>query len=855
MLLAALFVLAGCIALTLAPAVRIHASGVALRWQQWIGFAVWMAGFGTVYRLADKWIADRDPYILPIISLMTGWGLLTLFRLDPAYGFRQTLWLAVCFIGLLVGLRMHSLLPLLRRYKYIWLTLALILALLTFFFGTSPSGLGPALWLKLGGIYLQPSEILKIVLIIYLAAYLADSVPAKFKLMQLLTPTLLVAGAALMILVVQRDLGTASLFIALYTVIIFLASGKRRFLLFSFLVILAALIAGYYVFDVIQVRVEGWLNPWLDPNGRSYQIVQSIIAMANGGVFGRGIGLGSPGVVPVAQSDFIFPSIIEETGLLGAVGVVVLYAVLTLRGFLVSLKASNQFQRYLAAGITTYLISQALLIMGGTTRLLPLTGVTLPFFSYGGSSLVTAFFASLLLLIISHNTTEETSQIVHSKAYFLAGTVFISALMAVGLVCAWWGFIRADSLLARNDNPRRFISDQYVIRGKILDRNNTVIAETIGESGSLQRVLHFPTLSSVVGYSNSNYGQGGLEASLDSFLRGVEGNDPTKVLLSRLLTAQYPVGADIRLSLDVNLQLIADDLLKGQTGSVVMLNAESGEVMVMATSPTFDANTLEDNWENWKTDPSSPLLNRSTQGQYPAGTATGGLLLSGLLASKNLPAISPEQEWSTDSQNILYCTQNPGLDPSWERLIISGCNRSFNMLKYYLGSNTLTNIYQNFGLYTQPELTITETTPTVDDSIDKSKADDANDLLDSPLQLAAAYAALSNGGHSVAPILATAFTYGDDHWNLFPSDSAPAALPGLDTAQSASLLASSTLPGWSLASTGLTESGKVNWFIAGTPAEWKGTPVVMVVALEDATSNLAVIIGTELFNAAVNAIE
>ena len=853
MLLAAMFLLAASCALTLAPAVRIHTSGVALRWQHWIGFAVWLVGFAAVYRQADKWIPERDPYLLPIISLMTGWGLLTLFRLDPAYGFRQTIWLAICFIGLLVGLRMHSLLPVLRRYKYIWLTLSLALALLTFFLGTSPSGSGPALWLRLGVVYLQPSEILKIVLIIYLAAYLADSVPARFKLIQLLTPTLLVAGAALMILVVQRDLGTASLFIALYTVIIYLASGKRRFLLISFLVIVAALIAGYFLFDVIQVRVEGWLNPWLDPNGRSYQIVQSIIAIANGGLFGRGIGLGSPGVVPVAQSDFIFPSIIEETGLLGAIGVVLLFAVLTLRGFMISLRASNQFQRYLAAGITTYLISQALLIMGGTTRLLPLTGVTLPFFSYGGSSLVTAFFAALLLLIISHNTTDETSQIVQSKAYFLAGTVFLSALLAVGLVCAWWGFIHADSLLARNDNPRRFISDQYVQRGKILDRNNTVIAETVGVSGSLQRVLHYPTLSSVVGYSNSSYGQGGLEASLDPILRGVEGNDPATVLSSRLLSAQYPAGADIRLSLDINLQLIADELLKGQTGALVMLNAESGEVMVMSTSPTFDANTLEKNWEAWKVDPTSPLLNRTTQGLYPAGNATGGLLLSGLLASQTLPTIQPDLEWSTDPHSLLYCAQNPGSDPTWGNLIASGCNRSFTMLNYYLSSKKVTALYQGTGFYSQPELSTAESTAEPVESAGGSSSAGADVLQVSPLQMAAAYAALSNGGHSVSPILATAFSYGDDRWNLFPSDTAPAALTGMNTALSAATLANPSIPGWSLVSTGLTKTGSVNWFIAGTPTEWKGTPVVVVVALEDATSNMATKIGTEMFKAAVNA--
>ncbi|MBA4385775.1 MAG: hypothetical protein C0410_13645, partial [Anaerolinea sp.] len=391
--------------------------------------------------------------------------------------------------------------------------------------------------------------------------------------------------------------------------------------------------------------------------------------------------------------------------------------------------------------------------------------------------------------------------------------------------------------------------------GKILDRNNAIIAETVGDSGSLKRVLHFPTLSSVVGYTNSNYGQAGLEASMDSILRGVEGNNPTNVLVNRLLTAQYPVGADIRLSLDINLQLVADDLLKGQTGALVMLNAESGEVMVISTSPTFDANTLEENWESWKSDPSSPLLNRATQGQYPSGNATGGLLLSKLLALQTLPALQPVLEWSTNPQNLLYCAQTPGSDPTWGELIASGCNRSFNMLTYYLGENTVTDLYQESGLYSQPELSIAEPTAVATEIDASSSTDGSNDLLVSPLQMAAAYAALSNGGHSVSPILATAFTYGDDQWNLFQTEKAPAALTAMDTAQSASTLADASLPGWSLVSTGLTASGKVNWFIAGTPTEWKGTPVVLVVALEDASTNMTVKIGTEMFTAAVNAIK
>ena len=352
---------------------------------------------------------------------------------------------------------------------------------------------------------------MKILLIIYLSAYLADSLPAKFKLMQLLIPTLIIAGAALLILIAQRDLGTASLFIVLYTIIVYLASGKRRILFFSFIIIIAGLIAGYLVFDVINLRIEAWVNPWLDPRGRSYQIIQSIIAVANGGLFGRGIGLGSPGVVPVSHSDFIFPAIVEEFGIAGGIALVCLLAFFCIRGISISLHAPNQFQRFLAAGLTAYLSTQAILIMGGTIRLLPLTGVTLPFISYGGTSLVTSFFSGLLLLIISNQAEDNPAAITRSKPYLLVGSIFLTGFTAIALLITWWGFIKSDTLLERLDNPRRAISDRYVYRGTIFDRNNVALAEISGKVGAYTRILNYSPLSSVIGYSNANYGQTGIE--------------------------------------------------------------------------------------------------------------------------------------------------------------------------------------------------------------------------------------------------------------------------------------------------------------------------------------------------------
>ena len=852
-LLAIAFVFLACAALTFAPAVRMHSFDVELRWQQWIGFAVWLIGFWIIFRQVQRLLPDRDPYLLPIIALISGWGLITLYRLDPSYGFKQTAWLAICLFGFIIGLRFTNLLNLLRRYKYIWLTLTLVLTVLTFFFGTYPAGSGPNLWLGISGIYLQPSEILKVILVVYLAAYLADNRAAGFRLLQLITPTLLVAGAALVILVVQRDLGTASLFIALYTVVIYLASGKRRFLLISFLVIIGALIGGYYIFSVIQLRVEAWLNPWADANGRSYQIVQSIIAVANGGVFGRGIGLGSPGVVPVSQSDFIYPSIVEESGLLGAFTIVVLYAVIALRGFSISLRASNHFQRYLAAGITTYLISQALLIMGGTIRLLPLTGVTLPFFSYGGSSLVTSFFALLLLLLISNHTTEQPTLPMNSTAYFLTGSVFLFALLAVGLVTSWWSVFRAEDLLSRNDNPRRFISDLYVQRGQILDRNNTVLAETVGQPGDLNRVLNYPSLSAVVGYSNMNYGQGGLEASLDGYLRGQDGNSYANVLSSRILNSQYPIGANVRLSLDITLQQKADDLLHNKVGSLVLMNAQTGEVLAMSTTPTFDANTLEENWQSWKTDPNSPLLNRVTQGRYPVGNAAGGLLLAKLLYDRALPPVLVTQ-WSEDPANNNFCAVNPGVDPDWGTLISSGCNSASKMLEFYLGMEEINALYHQIGFYdvAEGELADSIQATVIVGQSDEILPQTADALFISPLQMATAYAALVNNGESVDPQLTTSYQYPGSDWALFPIEDQVNQTLNLNTKNASTALDSSSLPGWQVSSTVETQTGSLDWFIAGTKTDWKGTPLVLVVALENSSALVAKNVGVEMFNHTIN---
>ena len=534
--------------LTISPAVRERTWDVDYRFSHWIGFLIWIGLIIFAHYATVKYLPERDPYLLPAASLLSGWGMLTIWRLDEMFGLRQALWLSISILIFVLALSAHkNIFAFLRRYKYVLLSGGLLITALTLLLGTNPLGIGPRLWLGCCGVYFQPSEPLKLLLVIYLSAYLADRINIRLSSLPLLIPTLVVTGLALLLLLVQRDLGTASIFVCIFTLAIFLSTGKRRVLLSAILFLTIALVIGYFFIDVIHIRMEGWLNPWADPSGQSYQIVQSLLAVANGGIIGRGIGIGSPLLVPVSISDFIFAAIAEETGLVGTIGLLTLIWLILARGMIASLHATDRFRRYLAAGIVIYFGVQSLLIMSGNLRLLPLTGVTLPFVSYGGSSLLISFIALFLLLTISNVEDEEPATLQDPKPYtFLAGILALG-FAAIALTSAWWTIVRAPDLLNRTDNARRSIADRYVPRGKLLDRNNQRINITEGESGTYQRSYLYPDLGPVTGYTHPVYGQAGLEATLDNYLRGLQGNPSSLIWWDHLLYGTPPPGLDVRL--------------------------------------------------------------------------------------------------------------------------------------------------------------------------------------------------------------------------------------------------------------------------------------------------------------------
>ena len=821
--------------------------------------------FFLIHHQTSRYLKNRDPFLVPIAALLSGWGLLSIWRLFPTFGLRQTAWLLIASFVLLLGVRLISDISFLRRYKYIWLTAGLFLTALTLLLGTNPTGYGPRLWLGCCGVYFQPSEPLKLLLIIYLSAYFAEyhhilvfSKPGISRsispsLLALLAPTMVMTGLVLLLLLVQRDLGTASIFLLIYATIVYIATKRSSILFVSLITLTLAGITGYLLFDVVRLRVDAWLNPWLDPSGRSYQIVQSLIAVANGGLLGRGPGQGNPALVPIPHSDFIFTAIVEETGLVGAIALVILLAFFAVRGLITAFYAPDRFRRYLAAGITIYLVAQSVLIIGGNLRLFPLTGVTLPFISYGGSSLVTTFIALLILLHISNSAEPHPIKVPDIRPYRFLGGLLFCGLAAIALVTGWWTYYRGPALLERTDNARRAIADRYVQRGAILDRYNNPLAASTGVPGTFIRKSLYPASGSIIGYTHPVYGQSGLEASLDPYLRGLRGNPGLTIWWNHILYGQPPPGLDVRLSLDQELQAAADLLLAQQNGAIVLLNAQNGEILAISSSPTFDPNLLDETWSELIKDPETPLFNRATLGRYPAGTALGPFIMAAAIEEGDLPNAPSVYPYSFDNLS-LDCASEP-TNSSWDALISKGCPQSQVTLGQFLGPQRILDLYKELGFYSPPSLrlpTDSTSTPIEFNNLELTYLG-VDEIEVNPLQLALAAAILSNNGVRPALRLAIAVNSPVAGWITLPTLSEPVRVFSSEPADAAALgLKATNLPIWN--TTAVVPNGPDNyitWYIAGTLPGWGGTPLALVVLLESDDPTAAESMGQDMLQTAI----
>ena len=375
-----------------------------------------------------------DQLLVPAVGALGGIGLVMLNRLPQslagtsAFGLElgmagtQLLWFGAGIVAMLVvaiGLRDDGIL---RHYKYTWAAIGIGLLVATMVLGYEVNG--ARLWIDLGPVSVQPGEIIKIVLVVFIAGYLAETrtllTSARVRIGFLSIPPLpyflpMLGLLAIVMLIVVRlnDLGTALLFFGTFLTMLFVATGRRSYVLIGLLLFAGASYVAYSLFGHVQARFDIWLDPFADPLGAGFQPVRALYAFGRGGIFGEGLGqglvtLGGNLTIPFVHTDFIFTAIAEELGLLGAFAVLAVVAVLVFRGLRIAALARDDFGGLLAVGLTTSLGIQALIIIAGNTKLIPLTGITLPFVSYGGSSIMASFVMIGLLLAISHRSRVGT---------------------------------------------------------------------------------------------------------------------------------------------------------------------------------------------------------------------------------------------------------------------------------------------------------------------------------------------------------------------------------------------------------------------------------------------------------------
>lgn len=392
-----------------------------------------LSGLALAMHVALRIVAtDADPFILPIATVLNGLGIAMIYRLDLAEGHegwdmasvRQIAWTAIALtlaILVIVLLRNHRLM---YRFRLTFALIGIVLLVLPVFF--RPVN-GANIWVQLGPFSFQPGELAKIALAIFFAGYLVtarDSLSMIGRKVLGLTfprgrdlgPILVVFGASMAVLVFQKDLGTALLYFGLFLVMLYVATGRASWVVLG----LGLFLGGAFVASRLLTYVGGRVNAWLDAfnpknyeaAGGSYQVVQGIFGLSSGGLIGKGLGQGRPDITPLAESDYIIASLGEELGLVGVFAVLVLYLLLVSRGFRIGFAGQDDFGRLLAVGLSFVVGLQVFIVIGGVTRVIPLTGLTTPFLAAGGSSLVANWIIVALLLRLSDNVRNHPRTVI-----------------------------------------------------------------------------------------------------------------------------------------------------------------------------------------------------------------------------------------------------------------------------------------------------------------------------------------------------------------------------------------------------------------------------------------------------------
>ncbi|MDO4502247.1 MAG: FtsW/RodA/SpoVE family cell cycle protein [Coriobacteriia bacterium] len=619
------------------------------------------AAFVVAHLATRKLAPNADPALLPLAFALSGTGMCFVTRLAaPEDAVRQVMWLFLgiaCMILVMVFMRK---LDKLGSYKYTLMLLGVVLLLSPLLPGIGHEEYGSRIWLKIGPMSMQPGEFAKICIVIFLSGYLASNRellsvftwqvgPLRLPDIRVLVPLLLMWGLAMIVVILEKDLGSALVFFFVFIFMLYVASGRKAYLAVSLGMAGVAAIVLHTFFGHVQVRVSTWLDPFADAAGTGYQLVQAIFSMADGDLFGVGIGNGLCEQIPVVSSDFIFAAVAEEIGLLGAAGVLLLYLCFAIRGFLTAARAKSDISSLMATGLTTIVVLQAFIIVGGVTRLIPLTGLTLPFMSQGGSSLLASFMIVGFLLRCGDESAEKPKPAQSTTGFLSSNSVLGRVSLGKRLTNTCIAFAILFALLVANltmimvvnareyqnmpNNNHTIAHQQNSQRGSISTFDGVTLAQSVKQDdGTYKRVYPSGNLAShVVGYASTRYGTSGIEATSNDVLEGSQSFATWSDVIDSL-TGKGTTGNNVTLTLNSKAQKAAQAALKGETGACVVVDPTTGAVLAMASSPTYDAADYEKLLDAAaKGSNDSSLYNRATQALYAPGSTFKMLTLAAAL--------------------------------------------------------------------------------------------------------------------------------------------------------------------------------------------------------------------------------
>ncbi len=614
-------------------ALYVSGTGAALSFQT-LAVPIGLFAAFTAAHIATRIFAPgADPAILPIVFLLSGIGITFVTRLAPSLAMNQLIILFIAIALMVVTLALVRNLDIVKRYKYTFGAIGIFLLILPMFIGTEIYG--SKLWIRIGTFTIQPGEFAKVFIVLFLAGYLSENrellsisnhkvLGLKIPRVRLLVPLFVVWGICLMVVAFERDLGSAVLFYTIFLMMLYTATGRVAYVIIGLLLLCVGGFGAYKAFSHVQVRFQIWLDPFADAQNTGYQIVQSLYSLADGGLVGVGVGKGLAKLIPIVESDFIFSAIGEEMGLLGGAAVLFGFMLFAVRGLTTAARAKSDLAAFTATGLTAAISFQAFLIVGGVTKLVPLTGVTLPFMSQGGSSLLASFVIVALLMRAGDEATGRNVELdgtgialasdlqqaggspaltkngtrifagashaapaSHARpgsrirrraldtpesgvlgrvalAKRLTYTVFVfTGLFAVLIAnLTYIQVIQAKDIQSMSSNNHTILRAAYIKRGSIITSDGVTLAESVqNDDGTYTRSYPNGSLAAhTVGYYSTQYGSSGIEESMNDTLTGSRDYSSWKNAVSSLAGITQP-GNTVKLTIDSRIQQAAEQAL------------------------------------------------------------------------------------------------------------------------------------------------------------------------------------------------------------------------------------------------------------------------------------------------------